>query len=453
VTQTKPKPQTKASAKAGRKVGLDALAEAGRVAADAPSGRRVLAFILVTILLDSMALGMVAPVLPRLVTQLLAGHALSPHLMRHLPGGTVSTAAAVYGLFNTMFALMQFFFSPVIGSLSDRFGRRPLILASNAGLGLNYVLMAWAPTLQWLFIGRLICGVTGASFGTASAYIADITPPEKRPAAFGMIGAAFGVGLVIGPALGGVLGEYGLRLPFIVAAGLSLANAAYGFMVLPESLPKPLRVGFSWKRANPLGALVLLRRHPELSGLAAVGFLSNLAQVSLVSTVVLYAMHRYGWTSGTVGLALTMTGVALVIVQVGVVGPVVKRLGNRTALVIGLIFGALGMFWAGVAPTGALFWLGIPIIALWGLAGAANQTLMTRHVEAAEQGQLQGANASLTGISELLGPLTFSLTFAYFVTPGHKIWEAGAPFLLGSAILLGAAVWAFWATRSEHEPV
>ncbi len=413
------------------------------------AARAALVFILVTILLASMALGMVAPVLPHLVTELLSGHALSPRLLRHLPGGTVSTAAAVYGLFNTVFALMQFFFSPVIGSLSDRFGRRPLILASNTGLGLNYSLMAWAPNLQILFIGRLVSGVTGASFGTASAYIADTTPPEKRPEAFGMIGAAFGVGLVIGPALGGLLGEYSTRLPFIVAAALSLANAAYGLLVLPESLPKALRSGFSWKRANPIGALGLLRRHPDLAGLATVAFLSNLAQVSLASTVVLYAMHRFGWTTGTVGVTLTVTGVALVIVQVGVVGPVVSWFSNRIALVAGLLFGAVGLFIAGISSNSIFFWCGIPVIALWGLAGAANQTLMTRHVAAAEQGQLQGANASLTGISELIGPSVFTLTFAYFVSPGHRIWEAGAPFVLGSVILLFAAAWAFFATRNE----
>ena len=421
-----------------------------------PSSRAALTFIFITVLLDIMALGMVSPVLPHLVTELLARSEPHSHLLQHaahrLSGRTVSLAAVIYGLFNTVFALMQFFFSPVIGSLSDRFGRRPLILASNIGLGLNYALMAWAPTLQWLFIGRLISGVTGASFGTASAYIADTTAPENRPHAFGILAAAFGAGLVLGPALGGVLGDYGARLPFIVAAALSLTNAAYGSLVLPESLPKALRSDFSWKRANPIGALVLLRRHPELTGLAGVAFLSNLAQVVIPSTVVLYAMHRYGWTTGRVGLTLAVAGVALILVQVLVVGRVAAWIGNRRMLVAGLLFGMVGMAIAGLAATPYVFWAGIPVIALWGMSGAANQTLMTRHVEAAEQGQLQGANASLTGISELVGPSIFTLTFAYFVTPGHRMEEAGAPFLLSAMILAAGAGWAWWATRREVEP-
>lgn len=411
-----------------------------------------LAFIFITVLLDTMALGMVAPVLPHLITQLLSGHPLSPRLMRHLPGGTVSTAAALYGLFNTVFALMQFFFSPMVGSLSDRFGRRPVILASNIGLGLNYALMAWAPNLQWLFLGRLVSGITGASFGSASAYIADTTTPETRARAFGWIYAAFGAGLMVGPAVGGILGEFGNRLPFEVAAALSLMNGAYGLFVLPESLPKALRSGFSWKRANPVGALVLLRRHPELFGLSGVAFLSNLAQVSLASVVVLYAMHRYGWTTGTVGVTLAVTGVAVGVVQVGIVGRVVRVIGNRATLAVGLLCGAAGLFIAGLAPNSLVFWAGVPVIALWGLSGAAVQTIMTRHVEPDEQGQLQGANASLTGISELIGPSIFTLTFAYFVTPGHAVAEQGAPFLLAGILLLAAVVWALWATRAEHEP-
>ncbi|HTI66135.1 MAG TPA: TCR/Tet family MFS transporter [Caulobacteraceae bacterium] len=408
-----------------------------QTAAPRRAGRAALAFIFITVLLDMMALGMVAPVLPKLVTGFLSGN--------------TSQAAVVYGLFNTVFALMQFFFSPVIGSLSDRFGRKPVILASNLGLGLNYVLMAWAPSLGWLFVGRVISGITGASFGTASAYIADTTPADERAHAFGMLGAAFGVGFVIGPALGGLLGEFSPKLPFWVAAGFSLANALYGLFVLPESLPKENRHGFCWKRANPVGALGLLRRHPELMALAGVLFLSNLAQVSLPSTVVLYATHRYGWTPTWLGVTLAMVGVALIVVQVGVVGRFVRRFGSRAALVTGLCFGCVGLFVAGVAKTGGAFWMGIPVLAMWGLAGAAGQGIMTRHVTATEQGQLQGATASLVGISELIGPSIFTLTFAYFVRPGQPVERAGAPFLLASGLLAVAAVWAFIATRREAE--
>jgi DHA1 family tetracycline resistance protein-like MFS transporter len=400
-------------------------------------GRRAaLAFIFITVLLDMMALGMVAPVLPKLVTSFLSGN--------------TSQAAAVYGLFNTVFALMQFFFSPMIGSLSDRFGRRPLILASNLGLGLNYVLMAWSPNLGWLFLGRVISGVTGASFGTASAYIADTTAPEERAHAFGMLGAAFGVGFVIGPALGGFLGEFSPKLPFWVAAAFSLANALYGLFVLPESLPKERRTGFSWRRANPVGALDLLRRHPELLALAGVLFLSNLAQVSLPSTVVLYATHRYGWTPTMLGATLALVGVALIIVQVGVVGRFVRRFGARAALVTGLVFGAAGMAVIGLAETGGEFWSAIPILAMWGIAGAACQTIMTRHVTASEQGRLQGATASLVGIAELIGPSIFTLTFAYVVRAGQPPERAGAPFLLAGVLLAVAALWAFIATRRER---
>ena len=413
------------------------------------SAKLAILFIFITVLLDAMALGMVAPVLPKLVATLLSDEPLPNKLMNHLPKNAASLAAVIYGLFNTVFALMQFVFSPIVGSLSDRFGRRPLILASNLGLGLNYVLMAWAPNLQWLFVGRLISGMTGASFGTASAYIADTTPVEKRANAFGLLGAAFGAGFVLGPAIGGFIGDISPKAPFVVAAVFSLANAAYGLLVLPESLSKACRSPFSWKRANPVGALGLLRRHPELFGLSGVAFLSNLAQVSLPTTVVLYLTHRFNWSATQVGLTLTVVGVALIVVQVGVVGRVVKLIGDRSAMLVGLVFGAIGMTIAAIAPQGWVIWAGIPILALWGIAGAATQTLMTRHVAASEQGQLQGANASLTGISELAGPTLFSLVFAFFVQPHMPVALSGAPFYLAGLILLGAAAWGWWATRGE----
>lgn len=396
------------------------------------------AFIFVTVLLDMMAFGMVAPVLPRLVTEFTRQDAAS--------------AALIYTLFNTAFAMLQFLFSPLIGALSDRFGRRPLILASNLGLGLTYALMAWAPTLGWLFVGRVISGVTGASYGTASAYIADTTPMEKRAGAFGILGAAFGVGFMIGPSLGGVLGEYfGPRAPFWVAGAFSVLNAAYGFFVLPESLPKTLRSPLQFRKANPFGALVLLRRHPDLVALATTQFLSTLAQVSLPSTVVLYAMYRYHWSPLAIGPALTVVGVALAVVQVGVVGRFSKRFGNRIALTTGLAFGAAGLYIVGLAPTGPLFWLAAPVIAFWGLAGPSVQTMMTHHVEPYEQGLLQGANASLTGIAELVGPSIFGLTFAFFVTPGHAPGASGAPFVLAGALLTATAAFAYFATKGETD--
>jgi MFS transporter, DHA1 family, tetracycline resistance protein len=406
--------------------------------APAVAGRSAVAFIFVTILLDMMAFGMVAPVLPSLLSEFVRQDAAS--------------ATLLYTLFNTTFALLQFLFSPLIGALSDRFGRRPLILASNIGLGLNYALMAWAPNVGWLFLGRAISGVTGASYGTASAYIADTTPLDKRAAAFGMLGAAFGVGFMIGPAIGGVLGEYfGPRAPFAVAAAFSLLNATYGFFVLPESLPRSLRSRFHFKRANPFGALVLLRRHPDLLALASTQFLSTLAQVSLPATVVLYVKYRYHWTPLAIGPALTVVGIALAVVQVGVVGRFVKRFGNRIALITGLCFGAAGLYVVGLAPSGGWFWVATLVIAFWGLAGPAVQTMMTHHVDCSEQGLLQGANASLTGIAELIGPSIFGFTFAFFVTPGHSPAAYGAPFVLAATLLAATAAFAYFATRGESD--
>jgi DHA1 family tetracycline resistance protein-like MFS transporter len=293
--------------------------------------------------------------------------------------------------------------------------------------------------------------VTGASYGPAAAYIADTTPMEKRANAFGILGAAFGLGFILGPAIGGVLGDHSSRLPLWVAGAFSAANAVYGFFVLPESLPQSLRTPFQWRQANPVGALKLLRRHPDLMALAAIAFISTLSQVSMPSTVTLYAMFRYHWTPHTVGVTLALVGVAMVVVQAGVVGPVVKAFGNRTTLLVGLCFGAVGLCYAGLAPTGAIFLLGIPIIALWSIFGAASQSLMSRHVSASEQGQLQGAAASLTGIAELIGPLIFPFTFAYFVSPGHSIAASGAAFVLAGCLLAANAVFAFFATRGEDD--
>jgi DHA1 family tetracycline resistance protein-like MFS transporter len=262
--------------------------------------KAALAFIFVTVVLDMLAIGMIAPVLPKLVLGFVEGD--------------TSYGAQVYGLFATAFALMQFVFSPLVGALSDRFGRRPVVLMSNLGLGLDYVLMALAPSLGWLFVGRVIGGITTASYGTATAYIADVTPVERRAGAFGMLGAAFGIGFVLGPALGGVLGAMHPRLPFAVAAGLSLLNFCYGLLVLPESLPVERRAAFQWRRANPLGSLTLLRSHPELFGLSTVLFLSAFAHEVLPSTFVLYASYRYHWTERDVGLALAAVGICSAIV-------------------------------------------------------------------------------------------------------------------------------------------
>jgi DHA1 family tetracycline resistance protein-like MFS transporter len=386
--------------------------------------RAAFAFVFVTVLLDMLAIGIIIPVLPKLVVDFV--------------GGDAAEGARVYGLFGTAWALMQFFFSPVQGALSDRFGRRPVILISNIGLGLDYVVMALAPSLAWLFLGRVISGITAASISTSYAYVADVTPPAERAGRFGMLGAAFGVGFVLGPALGGFTGAIDPRLPFWIAAGLSLANALYGFFVLPESLPPERRVSFAWRGANPIGALALLRAQAQLVSLAGVSFLGNLAHAALPSIGVLYMMYRYGWNERTVGLTMAGVGVASIVVQGGIVTPAVKQFGERRALIVGLGFGVAGFAVFALAPTGPLFWLGIPLMALWGLANPSAQGLMSRRIGPHEQGRLQGAIASLTGVANLIGPGLFTLTFAYAIgAAGGSV--PGAPYLVAAA-LLGCAI-------------
>jgi DHA1 family tetracycline resistance protein-like MFS transporter len=344
---------------------------------------------------------------------------------------------------------MQFIFSPILGALSDRFGRRPVVLLSNFGLALDYVLMALAPTLMWLFIGRVISGITSASISTAFAYIADVTPPERRAAVFGKIGAAFGAGFILGPAVGGLLGDMDPRLPFWVAAGLSFANAVYGWLILPESLPPERRSPFHWKSANPLGALNLLRSNRILAGLSLAGFFGQVAHVVLPSTFVLYATYRYGWDTKTVGLTLALVGICAMVVQGAGVGPIVKRLGERRALLLGLGCGALGFLIYGAAPTGPLFWTGIPVMALWGIAGAAIQSLTTQLVAPEQQGQLQGATNSVNSVAQMVGPFLFTLIFAYFISDSAPVKMPGAPFLLAAALLALAFVVA-WRTMAAN---
>ncbi|MBV9561089.1 MAG: TCR/Tet family MFS transporter [Bradyrhizobium sp.] len=405
---------------------------------DAPASGASVAFIFVTILLDTLALGIVIPILPKLIESFV--------------DNDTASAARLFGLFGTTWALMQFFFSPVLGSLSDRFGRRPVVLLSNFGLAADYVLMALAPSLAWLFIGRLISGVTSASISTAFAYIADKTDAEKRAAVFGRIGVAFGAGFILGPALGGLLGGIAPRLPFWAAAGLSFANGLYGLLILPESLPPDRRAPFRWRSANPIGMLPLLRSSRTLAGLQTANFFAQLAHAALPSVFVLYAGYRYGWEAGTVGLTLAFVGICSMVVQGLAIGPVVRRLGERRALLVGLAFGAAGFFIFGAAPSGALFCVGVPVMALWGLSGAATQALMTRCVAPDQQGQLQGATASVQSISQLIGPFLFTLTFAYFIGAQVPLKLPGAPFLLASLLLLTALAIAARTLAGKKDP-
>jgi MFS transporter, DHA1 family, tetracycline resistance protein len=400
--------------------------------------RAAFIFVFITVLLDMLALGIVIPVLPKLVLDFLAGD--------------TAGAAEIYGIFGTVFALMQFLLSPLHGALSDRFGRRPLILISNFGLALDYVLMALAPNLWWLFIGRVISGITAASISVSYAYVADVTPPAQRAARFGMLGVAFGAGFVLGPALGGLAGAIDPRLPFWIAGVLSLANTLYGAFVLPESLPPERRAPFSWRRANPLGSFALLRSRPQLLGLAGVNFLGHLAHASLPNIGVLYMMYRYGWDERTVGFTMAGVGVCAMVVQGALIGPTVARFGERVALIAGLFFGVAGFAVFALAATGPVFWAGIPLLALWGLASAAALGLMSHMVGPTEQGQLQGANASIMGIADLLGPGLFAQILAYSIASTR--WHMpGAAFLLAALILALSMMLAWWVTaRSPAEP-
>jgi len=401
----------------------------------APEGgrrRAALGFIFITIVLDMFALGLVIPVLP--------------HLVEDFMGGDTAGAARVYGVFGTVWALMQFLSMPVMGALSDRFGRRRVILLSNLGLGLDYVLMALAPNLAWLFVGRIVSGITAASISTGMAYVADVTPAPQRAAAFGRVGVAFGLGFVLGPALGGLLGSVDPRLPFWVAAALSLLNAAYGIFVLPESLPPERRRPFEWRRANPLGSLALLRSSRQLAGLAGVMFLANIAHAALPATFVLYAGYRFGWDARDVGFVLAAVGASSALVQGVVVGPLARRLGDRRVLILGLLCGNVGFLAYGLAPTGLLFLAAVPVVALWGLASPTTQSLMSQQVDASRYGELQGASGAVMGVATMIGPALFATTFAWFIGAGAPLHLPGAAYLLASLLLAAATLLAMRVT-------
>lgn len=400
--------------------------------------RAALTFIFVTVVLDMLALGMVVPVLP--------------HLIEDFLGGDIPRAAQPVGFFSTVWAVMQFFSMPVMGALSDRFGRRPVILLSNFGLGLDYVLMALAPTLSWLFVGRLISGVTAASVSTSMAYVADVTPPERRAQSFGFVGVAFGVGFVLGPAIGGLLGSVDPRLPFWAAACASLLNAAYGFFILPESLAPDRRRAFEWRRANPLGSLRFLRAHHEVFALAGASFLSSLTHAVLPAVFVLYAAYRYGWDEKAVGLALAGVGTASALVQGALVGPLVRRFGERRVMIGGLLAGTAGFMLYAFAPTGLWFVAAIPIVGLWGLAAPTSQGIMTRAVGASAQGELQGAMGSLAGIATVIGPTLFATVFAWSIRHGASWHVPGLAYALAGLLLCVAAIIAARATRPQATP-
>ncbi len=388
-------------------------------------GRAAFVFILVMVAFDMVAFGIIAPVLPDLI--------------RQFEGGDFARASSVTGYFGFAWATMQFIFSPVLGAWSDRFGRRPVMLISCFGLSIDYVFMAVAPSLRWLLMGRIISGVTTSNVSTAFAYVTDVTKPEERAKPFGLVSAAFGLGFVIGPAVGGWLGNMNLRFPFWAAAALSFGNALYGYFVLPESLPPERRAKSAWHMANPLGSLRLLSSHTELAGLSVVTTLYYLAHNSLPSMWALYTEYRYAWSRRDVGLSLAVVGVCAAVVSGVLVGPFVKRFGERGSLLSGLLFGTIGFAGFALVSRGWMILAVIPFIALWGIAAPAMQSLMARHVDPSSQGKLQGAINSLRAITGMAGPVLFTQVFAIAISPRYGLHLSGAPYYL-AALLLGASL-------------
>jgi DHA1 family tetracycline resistance protein-like MFS transporter len=389
------------------------------------------------VLIDMLTFGMIGPVLPKLIASFV--------------GNDFAHAAQIIGLFATVWALMQFFCSPLLGMLSDRVGRRPVILLSNAVTVVDYAIMAIAPNLWWLFAARVLSGIATANMTAASAYIADVTAPEKRAAAFGMIGSAFGLGFVLGPAIGGIVGNVNPRLTFWVAAGFALLNTLYGLFVLPESLSPEHRIKrLEWKRANPLGSLRLLRSHHELWGLTWVNFITYVAHEVFPNIWVIYCIAAFNWSTGSVGLTLALVGIVAAINQATMVRPVVARLGERRTLLASLALAVIGLALLGT-NNGIVFLVAAVIIAL-PMYQASSQALMTRRVRPAEQGELQGALGSVRGISMLIGPAIFTLTFAQFAGPWRSFGLIGAPWLL-AALLYTVSLLVAWRVTSHADDV
>jgi DHA1 family tetracycline resistance protein-like MFS transporter len=402
-------------------------------AVPAPGARKAaLAFIFVTVLIDILSFGVIIPVLPGLV--------------REFTGGDFALAARWVGIFGTLFAAIQFVSSPIQGTLSDRFGRRPVILLSCFGLGMDFILMAMSRSLGWLLAARCFSGAFSASFTTANAYIADVTPAEKRAQAYGLLGAAFGVGFIIGPIIGGLLGSWDLRAPFWFAGCLSLTNFLYGWFVLPESLARDRRTRrFDWAHANPIGSLGMLARFPQVAGLVMVVLIANFANYVYPSVSVLFTEYRFGWDERQVSGMLALVGVCSAIVQAGLIRRLIPALGERRTLLLGLACGICGFVTFGFAGTGWLFLLGVPISALWGLAAPATQALITRQVSPDAQGRVQGALMSLVALAGIFAPLSFAGTFGLFISDHAPVHLPGAPWLLAAGLLFVALVvgWRF----------
>lgn len=387
-----------------------------------PKRPAALGFIFITLIIDVIGFGIIIPVFPKLI--------------EHLIHGDLSTAGQWAGYLTVAYSGMQFLFSPVIGNLSDQYGRRPVLLGSLFGFGIDYLFLAFAPTIWWLFLGRIIAGITGASFTTATAYIADISTPENRAQNFGIIGAAFGIGFIIGPVLGGILGNYNTHLPFLVAAGLALLNALYGFFVLPESLSVENRRPFDWKRANPGGSLMQLKKYPAVIGLVASLILIYLAAHSVQSTWTFFTMEKFKWNEAWVGYSLGFIGLLVGGVQGGLIRVVIPKLGKERSVTIGLLLYSVGLLmFAFASQSWMMFAFSIPYC-LGGIAGPALQGIITGEIPANEQGELQGGLTSLISLTSIFGPLIMTSLFAFFTGKGAPVYFPGAPFLLGALLML-----------------
>jgi DHA1 family tetracycline resistance protein-like MFS transporter len=396
----------------------------------ATNKKAAIGFIFVTLLIDVIGFGLIIPVIPKLIEDLL--------------GSTSISKAATYGGFLTFaYAIMQFLFAPVLGNLSDQYGRRPVLLFSLFGFGIDYLLLSFAPSIAWLFVGRMIAGITGASFTTATAYIADISTTENRAQNFGMIGAAFGLGFVIGPMLGGLLGEIGPKLPFFVAAGLALTNWLYGYFILPESLDKSLRRPFEWRRANPIGSLLRLKKYPAVSGLVVSFVLIYLAAHAVQSNWSFFTIEKFKWTPKIIGVSLGLVGLLVGAVQGGLVRIVNPKLGNEKSVYLGLAFYAIGLLLFALASESWMMFVFLVPYCLGGIAGPALQSIISGNVPKNEQGELQGALTSLISLTSIVGPLMMTNLFAYFTKSSAPFYFPGAPFLLGALFMVLASIWSY----------
>ena len=379
-------------------------------------------FIFITMLIDIIGLGIIIPVIPKLIKELIQGD--------------ISEAAKYGGWLIFAYAITQFIFSPLIGNLSDKYGRRPIILISLFGFSLDYLFLAFAPSIVWLFVGRIIAGITGASITTASAYIADVSTPENRAKNFGLIGAAFGMGFIIGPVIGGFLGQYGARIPFYAAAILCMINFLYGYFILPESLAKENRRDFDWKRANPIGAIMNLKKYPKLIGLMISLFILNVASNAVQSNWSYFTIYKFGWDEKMVGISLGVVGLLVGAVQGGLIRYTNPKLGNNNSIFIGIFLYCVGMFLFATASQSWMMFVFLIPYCLGGISGPALQAVVSGQVSASEQGEIQGTLTSLISASSIVGPPMMTNVFYYFTHKSAPFQFAGAPFILGGILML-----------------